>query len=106
MNKKIILLESDVVMETNAEELIKKLKMVLQEALGLKIIITAKKKVPDIEVEELNVEENIRVESAYTIIKSKNPDWPISFNKYKKSHLSAKLKTPWLIIKAAHSIKK
>lgn len=105
MNKKIILLESDSVMATNAEELVKKLKVILQEGTGIKIIITAKKKVPDLEVDEIIINENLSKDSAYNIIKLKNSQWKTSYNRYNESKLSEKLNTPWLIIKAAHLLK-
>ena len=104
--RKLILLESDSVMETNAEELVEKLRIVLRDGVGIKIIITTKKEVKGLIVDDkIMVKEDLDKQSAYNIIKLKYPEWSISYLHYEKIDLSEKLKSPWLIIKAAHLLK-
>ncbi len=104
--RKLVVLECESVMETNAEDLVKQLREILRGGTGVKFILTAQKRVPELQVDgEVVLREDLSPLSAYNIIKSKNPAWTMSYLEYLKSPLADKLKTPWLIKKAAMLLK-
>jgi len=104
--RKIVVLDCENVMKSNAIELIDKLRDILKEGVRIKFILISKKRVPELDVDgELIVRDELDMLSAYSIIKTKIPEWKSSYIKFTKTRLAQEMRTPWLIKKAAILLK-
>lgn len=104
--RKVVILECEHVMQSNAIELIGKLRAILEEGVKIRFVLIAQKRIPELDIDgELILKEDLDTISAYSIIKAKLPEWKTSYIKFTKTKLAQEMRTPWLIKKAAILLK-
>ena len=102
--QKIVVIHCSDVIEKNAEQLIKCLRIVLAEGSRIKFVIIGKHQISEEYAINLSLKEDLSPLSAFMIIKRKNPNWAYTYGYFETTDLARILVTPWLAKKAAYML--